>query len=37
MPTAEADEAAIALKDNEASGVDNIRGQLLKYGGDWQF
>lgn len=34
MPRAEVDEAAIALKDNKASGVDNIRGQLLKYGGD---
>ena len=25
MPRAEVDEAAIALKDNKASGVDNIR------------
>lgn len=34
MPRAEVDEAAIALKDIKASGVDNIRGQLLKCGGD---
>ena len=26
MPRAEVDEAVMALKDNKASGVDNIRG-----------
>ena len=34
MPRAEVDEAAIALKDNKASGVDNIRGQQVRCGGD---
>ena len=34
MPRAEVDEAAIALKDYKAYGVDNIRGYLLKCGGD---
>ena len=31
---AEVEEAGRSLKDNKAPGVDNIQGELLKYGGE---